>query len=385
MTTTATKRRDTTTRALRGAKQRRKKKKPHSAALRPKIDEVLRKLAHDSLSHCGDRTLDETITREVMWGVENIATSGRIEREKGPHGKRKCKHCEAGWAHKQTTKNSGPVHKIVTLGEGTDCSADVIGPFPRASIEGYIYMLVIIDFQTKYLYVRGLKDQQEMHEKFEEFCTEMKRLDKKYNRVHLGMSKLVTDSAMNLMSKTMKQWQRTNYIVDWQSAPYSQNQNYVESKIKHLFAGGIANMSSSGFPHMMIVNMTKMKAEAMNAHWVDGSDKSPLEARFGIKAHAKDFNPPGAIMYVYVDEGLRAKGEDHDEVLYWCGRPENGGGRYRLLPNSMLNLHTQTFQRRQTSSIRHGCGEEVRTDAKDAFKGEKMERKRRPSTNRREV
>jgi hypothetical protein len=172
-----------------------------------------------------------------------------------------------------------------------------------------------------------------------------------------------------MMSKTMKQWQREMNIVDWQSAPYSQNQNYVESKIKHLFAGGIANMSSSGFPHMMIVNMTKMKAEAMNAHWVDGSDKSPLEARFGIKAHAKDFYPPGAIMYVYVDEGLRAKGDDHDEVLYWCGRPENGGGRYGLLPNSMLNLHTQTFQCRQTSSIRHVCGEKVRTDAKVTLKG----------------
>ena len=75
-------------------------------------------------------------------------------------------------------------------------------------------------------------------------------------------------------------------------------------------------MSSSGFPHMMIVNMTKMKAEAMNAHWVDGSDKSPLEARFGIKSHSKDFYPPGAVMYVYIDEGLRAKGEDYDEVLY---------------------------------------------------------------------
>ena len=148
-------------------------------------------------------------------------------------------------------------------------------------------MLIIIDLQTKYLYVRGLTNQQDMHKKFEEYCTKMKRMDKKFHRVHLELSKMVTDSAINLMSKTMKQWQQNNYTEDWQSAPYSQNQNYVESKIKHLFAGGIANMSSSGFPHMMIVKMTMMKAAAMNAHWVQGSDKSPREARFGIKSHSK--------------------------------------------------------------------------------------------------
>jgi hypothetical protein len=64
----------------------------------------------------------------------------------------------------------------------------------------------------------------------------MKREDVKHRRVHLGMSKLVTDSAMNLMSAKMKIWEAAHHIVDWPSAPYSQNQNYVESKIKHVFA-----------------------------------------------------------------------------------------------------------------------------------------------------
>ena len=187
-------------------------------------------------------------------------------------------------------------------------------------------MLIIICLQTKYLYVRGLKNQQDMHEKFEEYCTKMKRMDKKFHRVHLGLSKMTTDSAMNLMSEKMKAWQASKYIVDWQSAPYTQNQNYVESKIQHLFAGGIANLSSSGFPHMLLVHMTQMKAEAMNAHWVHGTDLSPLEARFGIRAHIKNFFPPGAVMYVYINEQLRQKGEDHGEVLYWCGRPTAGGG-----------------------------------------------------------
>ena len=193
-------------------------------------------------------------------------------------------------------------------------------------------MLIIVDLQTKYLYVRGLKEQRDMHTKFDEYCSLMKRLDVKHRRVHLGLSKMVTDSAMNLMSEKMKAWQASRHIVDWQSAPYTQNQNYVESKIQHLFAGGIANLSSSGFPHMLLVHMTQMKADAMNAHWVHGSELSPMEARFGIRAHIKNFFPPGAVMYVYINEQLRAKGEDHGEVLYWCDRPESGGGGLGFCP-----------------------------------------------------
>jgi hypothetical protein len=122
--------------------------------------------------------------------------------------------------------------------------------------------------QTKWIWMSGLKDQSDMHLNFDEYLAITKREDVKHRRVHLGMSKLVTDSAMNLMSEKMKIWEAAHHIVDWQSAPYSQNQNYVESKIKHVFAGGIANISSSGFPHMLLMHMCHMKVEAMNAHWV---------------------------------------------------------------------------------------------------------------------
>jgi hypothetical protein len=277
---------------------RRQQKQRHR---RPEIDQVLREISHDALCHCGDKTLDETITRQVMDGGEKLTTSGRLKRALGPKGKRKCRHCEAGWAQKQSTKNSGMVHKTPPKGAGTDVSADVVGPMPR-SIEGHNLFLIVIDLQTKWIYIAGMKDQADMHLRFDEYLALMKREDMKHRRVHLGLSKMVTDSAMNLMSTKMKVWQAEHHIVDWQSAPYSQNQNYVESKIKHVFAGGIANLASSGFPHMLLMHMCQMKATAMNAHWVAGSDLSPLEARFGIHANFKDFHPPGAVMYVYINE-----------------------------------------------------------------------------------
>ena len=132
------------------------------------IDQILRNVAHDALCHCGDGTLDETITRQVMDGMEGMTTSTRIKRELGPGGKPKCKHCEAGWSRKQSIRSTGEVHKESPKGEGTDISADVIGPV-RTSIEGFTLMLIIVCLQTKHLYVRGLKEQRDMHIKFDEW------------------------------------------------------------------------------------------------------------------------------------------------------------------------------------------------------------------------
>ena len=292
------------------------------------------------MSHCGDHTLDETITRQVMDGTEALTTSGRLKLALGSLGKRKCKHCEAGWAQKQHT--TGPVHKTPPKGPGTDISADVVGPMPT-SIDGKNLFLITICMQTKWIWMSGLKNQSDMHLKFDEYLAITKRMDMKHRRVHLGMSKLVTDSAMNLMSEKMKIWEAANHIVDWQSAPYSQNQNYVESKIKHVFAGGIANISSSGFPHMLLMHMCHMKVEAMNAHWVSGSDLSPMEARFGTRANIKNFFPAGAVMYVYINEQLRSKGTDHGEVLYWRGRPSSGGGGLGFCPNRCTVYNRRHF------------------------------------------
>jgi site-specific DNA-cytosine methylase len=94
---------------------------------------------------------------------------------------------------------------------------------------------------------------------------------------------------------------------------------------------------------MLLMHMCQMKATAMNAHWVAGSDLSPLEARFGIRANFKDFHPPGAVMYVYINEQLRRKGTDHGAVLYWCGRPASGGGGLGFCPKRCTIYNRRHF------------------------------------------
>jgi len=160
----------------------------------------------------------------------------------------------------------------------------------------------------------------------------MKDRDIKHDRVHIGLSKMVTDSAKNLIGEMMQVWQRDHFITDWQSAPYSQNQNMVESKIKSLFGKGIANLNTSGFPFFMAQHMIQMACNAMNNIWVKAINTSPMFARFGIKGNAKHFFPPGSRMHCYKSEELRAKGETHIDVLYYCGRPQNGGGVIGFCP-----------------------------------------------------
>jgi hypothetical protein len=78
--------------------RRSQKKRDRYAA----IDQRLRDISHDAMSHCGEKTLDETITREVMNGCEKLPTSERLERALGLLRKL-CSHCETGKAQKQST------------------------------------------------------------------------------------------------------------------------------------------------------------------------------------------------------------------------------------------------------------------------------------------
>ena len=201
---------------------------------------------------------------------------------------------------------------------------------------------------TKYLYVRGMKDQRDMHKEFERYRALMKMSDTKHDRVHIGLSKMVTDSAKNLIGETMKAWQTEHFITDWQSAPYSQNQNMVESMIKHLFGKAVAYLSASGFPHIMQMHMIQMACDAMNNIWVHSINTSPRHARFGVKGDAAHFFPPGSRMHVYISEDLRSKGEDHSEILFYCGKPTSGGGYIGFCPkrvNIYIRRHVNIDKR----------------------------------------
>jgi hypothetical protein len=297
------------------------KRTPQAIAIE---EERERETAHAALSHCGERTLDETITKGIMDGMENLQTKQQMYTKLGK--KKLCRHCQRGKNSKKSTKNTSSPHKENPQGPGTDISADVIGPF-TPSISGATYMLVIVCMKTKCMYVKSISDQADLHEQFEKCRAIMKAKDVKYKRVALNISKLCTDHAQNMMSIEMKIWRHQNFIREYQSAPYSQHQNFVESKIQTLFQGGVASLSSSGFPNFMLHHMIVMKAESMNAHWCEGSDLSPLEERFGVRAHIKDFIPAGTVMYVNLPKDNRVKSGRNErcEIMYWCGRPNMQG------------------------------------------------------------
>jgi hypothetical protein len=77
---------------------------------------------------------------------------------------------------------------------------------------------------------------------------------------------------------------------------------------------------------MLFMYMIYMAADAMNCLWTRATNKAPITAMYGFIAHISDFMPPGAKMFCYKDDGLRLKGEDHQDILWYCGRPRTGGG-----------------------------------------------------------
>jgi hypothetical protein len=69
-----------------------------------------------------------------------------------------------------------------------------------------------------------------------------------------------------------------------------------------------------------------MAADAMNCLWTKAINMAPITAMYRYIAHISDFMPPGAKMFCFKDERLRLKGEDHQEIMWYCDRPRTGGG-----------------------------------------------------------
>ena len=195
------------------AKEARRKKRRSRKAKRI-ID---RELVHQMLCHPGDNQLDRTIQTGTMQGLEMVPTREQLltKGETVPE-RREC--CEAGKAHKNPTKNSGSPHKTGPKGRGTDWSCDVIGPI-RQSINGQTLILVMMCLSTKFVYVRGLQHQKNIETELTTFQSHMERENIKMGTVFTGMTKMCTDSAANLIGKTVQKWQKGSWCVDWQSAP----------------------------------------------------------------------------------------------------------------------------------------------------------------------
>jgi hypothetical protein len=123
-------------------------------------------------------------------------------------------------------------------------------------------------------------------------------------------------------------WQKSSWCVDWQSAPYSQNQNSVESKIEALFARGVYIKPEVEWVTIHVICIHDIYGSRCNELpiWTKAINMAPITAMYRYIAHISDFMPPGAKMFCYKDDSLRLKGEDHQEIMWYCGRPRTGGG-----------------------------------------------------------
>ena len=88
---------------------------------------------HKALAHIGNESLDNTITKGVMGGLEHIATSSQL-RDQGLEIPKRCIHCDVGMGQKQSTPSFHSPHQIQPLGPGTAISADVIANWTHETI-----------------------------------------------------------------------------------------------------------------------------------------------------------------------------------------------------------------------------------------------------------
>jgi hypothetical protein len=148
-----------------------------------------------------------------------------------------CQHCLAGKMHKlpfsiSVPKSEFPLHVL---------HADLWGPAPIQSYNGFRYYLVIVDDYTKFCWVYLLKNKSDTFTTFQQFKV---MAEKHYNSsIHF----LRTDCGGEFTSTAFNSYCANSGIIHHLTCPHTPQQNGVaERKHRHLIQITVALLSQSG-------------------------------------------------------------------------------------------------------------------------------------------
>jgi hypothetical protein len=150
-----------------------------------------------------------------------------------------CKHCLAGKMHQlpfpiSVPKSTFPLHVL---------HADLWGPAPIHSSNGFRYYLVIVDDFTKFCWVYLLKHKSDAFSTFQQFKI---MVEKHY---HSSIHFLRTDCGGEFTSNAFNSFCANTGIIHHLTCPHTPQQNGVaERKHRHLVQCALALLSQSGLP-----------------------------------------------------------------------------------------------------------------------------------------
>uniref|UniRef100_A0A2N9HH13 Integrase catalytic domain-containing protein n=1 Tax=Fagus sylvatica TaxID=28930 RepID=A0A2N9HH13_FAGSY len=186
-----------------------------------------------------------------------------------------CKHCLAGKMHQlpfpiSTNKVTAPFQIV---------HADLWGPAPSVSLNGFRFYLVLVDEYTKFTWVYLLTHKSETFTLFKQFTALI------HNQFKQSVQIFRTDCGGEFTSTAFNTFCADNGIIHQLSCPHTPQQNGVaERKHKHLIQCALALLSQSNLPISYWSYAVSTAAHLINKLPTPLlSDKSPWESLFHTK------------------------------------------------------------------------------------------------------
>ena len=229
---------------------------------------------------------------------------------------------------------------------GSDIYTDIVGPFPVATREGYLYFVLYKDAFTQHSAVYLMKSKDELLDTWKKYLQDMRMFSPPAASTTFTPTAntpgilyypedpqfLIHDDDQLYVAGDFNVFNREHLVGQWTIAPYTHSANPAEPAIRRILEAATSVLHRSGFPPSFALYAVQHAVQGHNRcftpiHYKD-TDRliTPHQRRLHTKPHIDDLPPFGALAYVHIPRDNRKKCQNHSWVGFYAGPPRNMNG-----------------------------------------------------------
>ena len=278
-------------------------------------------LWHQRLGHLGRQRLQETISKQLVKGLDASKTAKLSF----------CEGCIEGKMHRKSFK---PVGEICSTEKLQLVHSDVCGPMSTESIGGKKYFVTFTGDYSRCCSVYFMSDKSEVLQKFKDFEAATTSISGQ------RIGKLRTDNGGEFVSKEFEAYLKTKRIFHELMVPHSPEQNGVAERMNRtLMESACSMLSHAGLPNSYWAEAVATAAYLRNRIPTAAikEDKTPYERWYGRKPNISHLKVFGCMAYAHIPDAQRQKLDKKSEKLHFVGYSIRSKG-YRLFDEESRKL-----------------------------------------------
>jgi transposase InsO family protein len=185
---------------------------------------------------------------------------------------------------------------------------DLAGPYAHTGRDGALFLLVVVDDYTRYLWVRGLARKWQAFDSFKQYKA---LAETQHCAAGLRITQVRSDNGGEFVSNDFTQYLQASGIQRQLTAPYTSQQNGVaERAIRTINDAARTTLLASGLPSSFMFDAIAHAVYVRNRLPAAAqAGMTPFEAWHGRKPRVDVLRPFGCLAHVHVAEAHRNKME----------------------------------------------------------------------------